>query len=97
MIPQNWLKDYYERADEENHSTENLTVNEYGFCSWIIQEDAVLIIDCYGDGKYWQSKMEEIARENGLTKTRAATKRNPMPYERKYGYKVIGFLMEKEL
>lgn len=71
--------------------------NEHGFAVVQLTEDALLIHACCGDGKYWQEQFEMLAEKGGVKKLAMITRRNPEAWERRFGYKVKKFYMEKEL
>ena len=68
-----------------------------GFVTFSISPSALIINCMYGDGKYWVGRMEEVARKYGRRKIVAGSKRNPRAIERRLGFKVTGFLFEKEV
>jgi len=63
--------------------------------SYAVDGNRLVIIQCYGDGKYWDNMATELAIKNKVDKIMFITKRNPQAFERKYGYKVIGYAMER--
>jgi hypothetical protein len=91
------IEDYLKRSGDTQIFTQNLIENEHGFASFQITEEALVILNVYGDGKYWDDQLCQIANELGLAKVRFATRRNPKPFERKFNYKTIGYVMEKEI
>lgn len=68
-----------------------------GFITYSIVGDKLLIPDLYGDGKYWLAKAIELGRELGCTKLVGGTSRNVKAYNKLFGTKVIGYILEKDL
>lgn len=89
--------DYLSRSGDDEVFTDNWTENEHGFISYKVDGDKFLWFNVYGDGKYWDEYVTTLAEGLGCKKIIAATRRNPAPYERKYGYKVTGYIIEKEV
>lgn len=95
MTP-NQLQDYFNRSgDNEIIPNCEYLVNDYGFMSYRVEKDTFIIVQVYGDGKYWDEKANRLAKQFGLIKIMFSTKRNPKTFERKYGYRVTGYVMEK--
>jgi len=93
-----WVKDYLARSGDDEIATDcNLVENENGFIVWNRYKDQFVIINCYGNGRYWDEWSNNKAKEIGCTTVFASTKRNPAPYLRKYGGKLVGYLMEREV
>ena len=93
----NWLKDYLERSGDTEINPSNLVENEHGFCSWREHGDKLILINVYGDGEYWDSWAEKKGQKMGKKTILFCTKRNPKVFERKYGYKQIGTILEREI
>lgn len=78
---------------------EHAESNEHGFMTYDLlrDDDAFLIVQCFGDGPYWDSRAVDLARELGLKRIRFATRRSPRSFERKFNYRVVGYILEKEV
>ena len=95
----NNYQDYLERSGDEcivDYGTLELD-SDHGFCIWDIYEDALTLVQVYGDGKYWNEWAEIKAKELGKTKILLATKRNPKGFCRKFNYKVTGYILERDI
>lgn len=68
-----------------------------GFIVIFAHDDILELHHMCGNGKAWQKVLAEIMKNNGLTKLRAFTRRNPNAWMRKYGGHVRGFYMEISL
>lgn len=91
-------KDYMKRAHDSFVYIDNIIEDEEkGFVSYITSDEALVILCCYGDGDYWDQVMKDKAKELGLAKVQFITKRNPASFERKYGYELVGYMMEKRI
>jgi len=91
------VQKYFDKSGDEKIFTSNMEENEHGFCSYSIDKDVLIIGNVYGDGKYWDSFLSEIATNNGCVKMRFATRRNPEAFTRRHGYNVVGYILEKEV
>jgi len=92
------IKQYLKKSGDVHISTDNLIKNIKGFMSWrITKPDTLVLINVYGDGKYWDAVSIELAKQLGLKKIAFGTKRNPKAFERKYGYTHVGYILEKEV
>ena len=91
------LNRYLEKSGDDKIIPTNLVENEHGFASFWINNNELNIINVYGDGKYWDAFFTQIAEETGCNKMRMATRRNPKAFERKFGFKQVGVIMEKEV
>lgn len=89
--------DYLRRSGDDSIEPENYIENEHGFSSYQIDGEQFTIIQCYGDGKYWQAEFMRLAKENNCKTILFATKRNPKTFARKYGYKTMATVMTKEV
>lgn len=47
-----------------------------------------------GDGKYWLGLVKQLMLKTGLTKATFFTRRNPQAVERRFGFRVQGYVME---
>ena len=95
MVPEHLLKKYYEKSGDSVLTTDNFIYNEHGFSSHRINGENLVIVNVYGDGKYWDNFFVELVKEKGLKKIIFATRRNPAAFKRKFGYELAGFLLEK--
>lgn len=98
-----WLEDYY-RKSGDNHIVVgegvSVAVTGHGFCTYAkdnIEQDVLFVFNCYGNGKYWEQFLKEKAKELGCKKIRFATKRNPKAFERRFGAKLVGYILEVEV
>ena len=96
MTPEQ-VQDYLKRSGDKQIYNINLIENEHGFLTWTVFEDMVYCLQAYGDGRHWDNVLINLAKELGLPKVAFSTKRKPKSYERKYGYKVTGYILEKEV
>jgi len=71
--------------------------NEHGFITMSVEKDILFVHQCYGDGQYWDDFAVQYAKDKGLTKIRFFTFRSARAWERKFGYKQIGVIMQKDL
>jgi len=90
-------QDYLKRSKDSHIYTDNLIENEHGFMSWSVYEDKLVAHQVYGDGVYWDNYLNELAKQLGLSKIMIATQRNYKAFERKFGFKLIGYILEKEV
>jgi len=92
------IEQYLKKSGDTSINPANLIENSHGFMSWRINKpDTFVLINVYGDGKYWDSVAVELAKQLNLSKIVFGTKRNPKAFERKYGYSHVGYILEKEV
>jgi len=92
------LKTYLEKSGDSYIHEDNLIENEHGFLSWCLDEDGSLVgLNVYGDGDYWDKFLESLAVELKAKRIRFASRRNPDVWKKKYNYKVVGHIFEKEV
>jgi hypothetical protein len=104
MIPKEWLEDYFKKSgDTEIDKSGNLVVLPFGFCVWTINENGdLLLLQVYvtkgqGNGRKMDAFTIELAKRISAKKIVFATKRNPKGFIRKYGYNLVGYILEKEV
>ena len=91
------IERYLEKSKDKHIETENLIENEHGFMSWTTFEDYLVAIQVYGDGEYWNRYLDELAKELGYDKILIGTKRSYKAFERKFGFKLTGYLLERRV
>ena len=88
---------YLDKSGDEEIFTDNLIENDQGFASWNIHRGKLVILNVFGAGQFWDSFFVALAKGLGVNKITFGTRRNPKAFERKYGYKVVGYILEKEV
>lgn len=92
------LQRYLKKSGDSYIHEDNLIENEHGFLSWCLDEDGSLVgLNVYGDGDYWDKFLESLAIQIGAKRIRFASRRNPKVWDKKFNYKVAGYIMEKEV
>ena len=91
------LEKYLSKSGDDGIYTDNLIENSHGFMSWKVSDQGLVLLNVYGDGKYWDEFSIELAKKLNLKKIITATRRSPRAYQKKYGYKLTGFVLEKEV
>ena len=89
--------DYLRRSGDEHIEADNYIENEHGFASYQIDGEEFTIVQCYGDGKWWQGEFMRLAKLNKCKIILFATRRNPKTFERKFGYEVVATVMTKKV
>lgn len=89
FVPAEWVSDYLKRSGADFILLENLICCEHGFASYLVLEHEIRIVDCYGDGRFWDQFFVELACRLGKSRITFWTKRNPRAFERKFGYKLV--------
>jgi hypothetical protein len=69
----------------------------HGFATFDLRSDCIVLHCIYGDGRYWVEYFMKMAKDRGLPFLRAATRRNPKAIQRRLGFRVVGYVMEKEV
>lgn len=91
------IKRYLEKSKDDYVATDNLVENEHGFMSWTTWDDYLVAIQVYGDGNYWNKYLDVLAKELGYKKIMMATKRNYKGFEKKFGFKLTGYVLERRV
>ena len=97
MVTEQDIKRYLEKSKDKDIETENLIENKHGFMSWTTWEDYLVAVQVYGDGEYWNKELDNLAKELGYEKIMMATKRNYKGFERKFGFKLTGYVLERRV
>jgi len=92
------VEQYLKKSGDTKITPSNLIENDHGFMTWRVTDpDTFVLINVYGDGDYWDKFMVELTKKLGLKKIVAATRRSPKAAMKKYGYKQVGYILEKEV
>lgn len=89
--------DYFKTTKKSNLEGTVLYEADKGFMTFIHKEDAFIVPDVYGNGIYWLKKAEKMARNLGCNRLVGGTTRNVKAYNRMFGTKIVGYILEKEL
>lgn len=90
-------QEYWDKSGDTIIIPTNFTRNEHGFASYSIEGEVLIIGNVYGDGGYWRDFFNDKAKENGCTRLRFATRRNPEAWNRKYEFECVGWILEKDV
>lgn len=98
-IPKEWLFEYFKKSGDDYLYLDNLIVTDKGFASFEIneEENAIVLLQVYGDGKFWDEFFTDLAKKLNKNKIIIGTKRNPRGFCRKFGFNLVGFILEKEV
>jgi len=97
VISKEDIKKYLKKSGDQFIYEDNIIVNEHGFLSWKIAEEKLVLLNVYGNGKYWDTFSIELAKKLGLKSILTATRRSPKAFTRKFGYNITGYILEKEV
>lgn len=101
MIPEEWVKEYLKKSGDEKLPDGKLEILPYGFLIWgLNQSGDFVIVAVYavnGYGKAMYSFINSLAKKYGCKKLVFATQRRPEPFIRKYGFRLKGYILEKEV
>ena len=89
--------DYLRRSGDDDIELENYIENEHGFASYQIDGDQFTIVQCYGNGVWWQDEFMRLAKLNRCKTILFVTKRNAKAFERKFAYDSIATVMTKKV
>lgn len=90
------VKDYLEKSGDSRLLDGNTEVSDKGFCIWETSETNLILLQVYGDGRYWNDWATKKAKELNKQKISFGTKLNPDIFD-KHGFKVIGYILEREV
>lgn len=89
---------YLEKSGDTSLIDSNFYENDQGFITWGTKDDDTLVLyNVYGNGVYWDKFSENLAKKFGFNKIMTATRRSPKAFKKKYGYRVTGYILEKEV
>jgi hypothetical protein len=67
------------------------------FVTYNVVSDAIEIVQASGEGCLIENYLTAEARKYHKSKIRFVTRRNPKVFERKYGCKTVGYVLEKDV
>jgi hypothetical protein len=89
---------YLKKSGDDYIETENLIENEHGFMSWKVDGNKFVCMNVYGNGKYWDEYMNELAKQLGCKTIFTGTSRKSYKaFVKKYNFKLVGYILEKEV
>lgn len=91
------IERYLAKSGDDYIAEGTLLENNHGFMIYRIFKGELCVMQAFGDGKYWDDKAVELARQNGCKTVKFGTKRKPGAFCRKYGYTVAGYILTKEV
>ena len=91
------IEDYFKVTGKSTLDGEVIYEKENGFVTYQQQGDRLLVPDVYGNGLYWLAKLELLAKSLHCTKLVGGTTRNVKAYNKLFGTKIIGYILEKEI
>ena len=95
-----WI-DLYNRKSldkfDVRNSWELIKDDKRGFCQIRDDGETLFVLRACGDGKFWDAFIYDEALRRGCKRIRFGTQRNPEAFRRKFGYSVVGYVMEKEV
>ena len=92
------IQDYLDRSGDDEVASGNIASHPTnGWCIWHVLKDKFVLIQVYGNGEFWDNWAERMAKTKQCKSIVFATKRSPKAFVRKYKYKVIGHILEREL
>ncbi len=70
-----------------------------GFVTYAVHPEYIFVYNVYGIGQAEEIErhLRDVAKKHGVGKVRFATKRNPTAFQRKFGAKVIGYILEVDV
>lgn len=96
-----WINLYNKKANQSFYIPENhifVADSKKGFMTYEVDGDTFYVGLVAGDGRHWNSEIDRLAKKHKCKKILFGTYRNnPAAFTRKYGYKVAGFILEKEV
>jgi len=96
MIPAAWIARYLAKSgDTAIGQTEYSHGCEHGFATWEIADGKIVVVQCFSpdNGLFWLEFFRDMGKKLNMN-IRFATRRNPKTWERRYGAKIVGHIME---
>jgi hypothetical protein len=98
---QRWIDLYNRKSNQPFHIPEGhrlLADLEKGFLSFEVDGEVLYVGVVSGDGRYWNEIIDQLAHKYHCKEIRFGTlRKSPAAFTRKYGYKVVGFLLGKQV
>ncbi len=91
------IEDYCKKSGDNGLSEGTLEENEHGFCVWRKDGNTLILINVYGDGKYWNKWAEIKAKSLNMNKIFFATKRKPDGFIKNHGFDVVGYILQRSV
>ena len=91
------IERYLKKSGDDYIDTTNLIENEHGFMSWKVDGDTLVQMSVYGDGQYWVDVANELGKQFNCKTILTSTTRNYKAYEKKFKFKLKGYILEKEV
>ena len=85
--------DFMQRSGDRTITQVNYIENDQGFASYKIEGGVLHVIQVYGNGKHWERFFRKVAKENNVKRAMFYTRRNPKAFERRFGAKVVQYIM----
>lgn len=95
-----WIKRYEKKTGNKFNPFPSAQIEfdeVNGFCTWEKDGDILYVSDTCGNGRYWEKFLDQKAKELNCKSIKFATTRQPTIFTRKYGYKIVGYVLEKEV
>lgn len=99
MTFEEWVEFYNSKNPQDKFNRHDnymlLFDEEKGFCEVCFEEDMVFIGQTCGDGRYWRDKVEDVARQMGITHGGTVDIRSSiLAYLRLFGYKITETIVQ---
>ena len=91
------INEYLSKTGKLHIDGEIIYEEAKGFMTYQVLGELFIIPDVFGDGKYWLSIAIEMAKANNCTRLRGGTTRNVKAYNKFFGTKIVGYILEKEI
>ena len=100
MIPKEWLDEYFRKSGDAELLEGKTVLLPFGFVVYRENGDRLVLLHVYSrgrSGRKMEKFIDNLAKMLGKKKIVFATRRKPDGFMRKYKYKLIGYLLEKEV
>lgn len=89
------IDNYLLKSGDTEIGNGTLEENENGFCVWKTNGDALLLVNVYGNGSFWNKWAEIKAKSLNMKRIVFATKRKPVAFIKKHGFEISGYIMAR--
>ena len=101
-LKQRWVNEFLRKSGDDKIEEENLVVLPFGFFNFFISDggNTFVVNQAYCEGNNGRKLLNVIelyAKEYGCRTIMFITRRNYRAFERKYGFKLAGYVLEKEV
>ena len=96
--PAEWVELFFRKSGDRALS-EDLIYLPFGFVQMDVRDNGKLLFvgQACGEGPKLSKFLDDVAKRLGCTRIQFMTYRNPKAWERSFGFKQVGYVLEREV